>query len=58
MRPGITGWATVRFGYGDSVADKFRSHEYDLYYLKHRSPLLDREILVRTVFVMMLRKGR
>jgi exopolysaccharide biosynthesis polyprenyl glycosylphosphotransferase len=58
MRPGITGWATVRFGYGDSVADKFRSHEYDLYYLKHRSPLLDLEILVRTVFVMMLRKGR
>ena len=58
MRPGITGWATVRFGYGDSVADKFRSHEYDLYYLKHRSPLLDLEILVRTVFVLALRRGR
>jgi exopolysaccharide biosynthesis polyprenyl glycosylphosphotransferase len=58
MRPGITGWATVRFGYGDSVTDKWRSHEYDLYYLKHRSPLLDAEITVRTVLVMLLRKGQ
>jgi exopolysaccharide biosynthesis polyprenyl glycosylphosphotransferase len=58
MRPGITGWATVRFGYGDSITDKWRSHEYDLYYLKHRSPLLDLEILARTVVVMLLRKGQ
>ncbi len=58
MRPGITGWATVRFGYGDTVTDKWRSHEYDLYYLKHRSPLLDLEILARTVIVMLLRKGQ
>jgi exopolysaccharide biosynthesis polyprenyl glycosylphosphotransferase len=58
MRPGITGWATVRFGYGDSVTDKWRSHEYDLYYLKHRSPLLDAEISIRTAIVMLLRKGR
>jgi exopolysaccharide biosynthesis polyprenyl glycosylphosphotransferase len=58
MRPGITGWATVRFGYGDTVTDKWRSHEYDLYYLKHRSLLLDLEILARTVVVMTLRKGQ
>jgi exopolysaccharide biosynthesis polyprenyl glycosylphosphotransferase len=58
MRPGITGWATVRFGYGDTVTDKWRSHEYDLYYLKHRSPLLDLEILARTVVVMLMRKGQ
>jgi exopolysaccharide biosynthesis polyprenyl glycosylphosphotransferase len=58
MRPGITGWATVRFGYGDTVTDKWRSHEYDLYYLKHRSPLLDLEILARTAIVMLLRKGQ
>jgi exopolysaccharide biosynthesis polyprenyl glycosylphosphotransferase len=58
MRPGITGWATVRFGYGDTVTDKWRSHEYDLYYLKHRSPLLDLEILARTMVVMLLRKGQ
>jgi exopolysaccharide biosynthesis polyprenyl glycosylphosphotransferase len=58
MRPGITGWATVRFGYGDSVGDKWRTHEYDLYYLKHRSPWLDLEILARTAVVMLLRKGQ
>lgn len=58
MRPGITGWATVRFGYGDSVTDKWRSHEYDLYYLKHRSVLLDLEVLVRTVMVILLRRGQ
>src|SRR3954447_1269193 len=57
-RPGITGWATVRFGYGDSVNDKWRSHAYDLYYLKHRSIWLDAEILVRTVLVMILRRGQ
>jgi exopolysaccharide biosynthesis polyprenyl glycosylphosphotransferase len=58
MRPGITGWASVRFGYGASVGDKWRSHEYDLYYLKHRSLSLDLEILVRTVVVMLLRRGQ
>ncbi len=58
VKPGITGWATVRFGYGDSVTDKWRSHEYDLYYLKHRSPLIDVEILARTIAVMLLRRGQ
>jgi len=58
MRPGITGWATVSFGYGDSVTDKWRSHEYDLYYLKHRSFWFDLRILLKTVLVMTLRKGQ
>lgn len=58
MTPGITGWATVRFGYGDSVTDKWRAHEFDLYYLKFRSPRLDLEILLRTMIVMTLRKGQ
>lgn len=57
-KPGITGWATVRFGYGDSVTDKFRSHEFDLYYLKHRTLLLDLEIILRTIIVMALRRGQ
>jgi lipopolysaccharide/colanic/teichoic acid biosynthesis glycosyltransferase len=58
MRPGVTGWAVVRFGYSDSVPDKWIIHEYDLYYLKHRSVLLDAEIVARTVFVMLTRKGQ
>ena len=57
-KPGVTGWATVRFGYGDSVNDKWRSHAYDLYYLKHRSILLDLEIMWRTALVMLLRRGQ
>jgi lipopolysaccharide/colanic/teichoic acid biosynthesis glycosyltransferase len=58
MRPGVTGWAVVRFGYSDSVPDKWVIHEYDLYYLKHRSALLDLEIALRTVLVMLTRKGQ
>jgi lipopolysaccharide/colanic/teichoic acid biosynthesis glycosyltransferase len=57
-RPGVTGWAAVRFGYGDSITDKWRSHEYDLYYLKHRSLLLDAEIVARTAAIMLRRTGQ
>src|SRR4051794_9987669 len=57
-KPGVTGWATVRFGYGDSITDKWRSHGYDLYYLKHRSIVLDLEIVVRTAWVMLSRRGQ
>jgi lipopolysaccharide/colanic/teichoic acid biosynthesis glycosyltransferase len=58
VRPGVTGWAVVRFGYSDSVRDKWIIHEYDLYYLKHRSVLLDLEVIARTVLVMLTRKGQ
>jgi lipopolysaccharide/colanic/teichoic acid biosynthesis glycosyltransferase len=58
LRPGVTGWAVVRFGYSDSVRDKWIIHEYDLYYLKHRSVLLDLEIAARTVLVMLTRGGQ
>src|SRR5574341_634851 len=46
VRPGVTGWAVVRFGYSDSIRDKWIIHEHDLYYLKHCSVLLDLEIAV------------
>jgi lipopolysaccharide/colanic/teichoic acid biosynthesis glycosyltransferase len=58
VRPGITGWAVVRFGYSDSVRDKWIIHEYDLYYLKHRSLSFDLEIIGRTILSMMLGKGQ
>jgi lipopolysaccharide/colanic/teichoic acid biosynthesis glycosyltransferase len=58
MRPGITGWAVVRFGYSDSVRDKWIIHEHDLYYLKHRSLSLDFEIVVRTILSMALGRGQ
>jgi lipopolysaccharide/colanic/teichoic acid biosynthesis glycosyltransferase len=58
VRPGITGWGVVRFGYSDSVRDKWIIHEHDLYYLKHRSLSLDFEIVVRTILSMLLGKGQ
>jgi lipopolysaccharide/colanic/teichoic acid biosynthesis glycosyltransferase len=58
VRPGVTGWAVVQFGYSDSIRDKWIIHEYDLYYLTHRSLLFDLEIMARTVLVMLLRRGQ
>ena len=52
-RPGLTGWAQVRYPYGATVEDAYRKLEYDLFYLKNMSILFDCVILfetVRTVF--------
>jgi lipopolysaccharide/colanic/teichoic acid biosynthesis glycosyltransferase len=48
IRPGLTGWAQIHYGYGSNVADAHRKLCYDLYYLKHRSVELDLAILIRT----------
>ena len=57
IKPGITGWAQVQFRYGSSVDDARRKLEYDLYYLRHRSLLLDLLILVLTVRVVLSLQG-
>jgi lipopolysaccharide/colanic/teichoic acid biosynthesis glycosyltransferase len=49
IQPGLTGWAQVRFPYGASEEDARRKHEFDLYYLKHMSVLLDFFVLLETV---------
>jgi len=49
VKPGITGWAQVNFGYAATVEDTAVKLEYDLYYIKHRSLLMDIIILLRTV---------
>lgn len=49
IKPGLTGWAQIRFRYGASVQDAHRKLCYDLYYLKHRSIDLDTAIIIRTV---------
>ncbi len=49
VRPGVTGWAAVRFPYGRSVNDALVKLQYDLYYLKHQSLTLDVLILVKTL---------
>jgi exopolysaccharide biosynthesis polyprenyl glycosylphosphotransferase len=49
IKPGLTGWAQIRYGYGASVEDAHRKLCYDLYYLKHRSIDLDTAIIIRTI---------
>jgi exopolysaccharide biosynthesis polyprenyl glycosylphosphotransferase len=49
VRPGLTGWAQVRYGYGSTDEDALVKLQYDLYYIRHQSPLLDLTILIRTV---------
>jgi len=49
VKPGITGWAQVNFGYAITVEDTGIKLEYDLYYIKHRNLLLDFIILLRTL---------
>jgi len=58
IKPGITGLAQVRYSYGASVDDALRKLQYDLYYVKNNSLFLDVLILVDTVQVVLLGKGR
>jgi len=57
VRPGITGWAQVKYPYGASLEDALRKLEYDLYYIKNTSILLDLKIILRTVGVVVLGEG-
>lgn len=57
VKPGITGWAQVRYPYGASVEDALEKLRYDLYYIKNRSILLDMEIVLRTIGVVLSRSG-
>lgn len=49
MRPGLTGWAQVRYSYGSTDEDALAKLQYDLYYIRHSSLLLDFDIMLRTV---------
>jgi exopolysaccharide biosynthesis polyprenyl glycosylphosphotransferase len=58
VKPGITGWAQVNFGYAATVEDTAIKLEYDLYYIKHRNLILDLVILLRTVGTVIGFKGQ
>jgi lipopolysaccharide/colanic/teichoic acid biosynthesis glycosyltransferase len=58
VRPGLTGWAQVNFGYGGTVEGSTVKLSYDLYYIKHQSMALDLLIIARTVFAIATLKGR
>ena len=58
VKPGITGWAQVNYRYGVGTEDTLRKLEYDLYYIRNFSFMLDASIVLKTLHVMLLRKGR
>lgn len=49
VKPGITGWAQINYPYGASVEDAFQKTQYDIYYLTHRSFILDVLIAIKTI---------
>ena len=57
IRPGITGWAQVRYPYGASVEDATHKLQYDLYYVKNHTLFLDLVIMLETVRVVMFSRG-
>jgi len=57
VRPGITGWAQVRYSYGASTEDALQKLQYDLYYIKNLSLVLDLYIVLETIKTVVLRKG-
>lgn len=58
VRPGLTGWAQVRYPYGAGVEDTFRKLEYDLFYLQNMSILFDVFIVFETVRTVLFGRGR
>ena len=57
VRPGITGWAQVRYRYGSSVEDSQEKLRYDLFYVKNISPGFDLLILFYTIKIILLGRG-
>jgi len=57
VKPGITGWAQVRYRYGATIEDAEEKLQYDLYYVKNMSPFLDMLILLSSVQVVLFGKG-
>jgi exopolysaccharide biosynthesis polyprenyl glycosylphosphotransferase len=58
VKPGITGWAQVNFGYASTIDETIEKLEYDLYYIKHRNLIIDMVILLRTPATILGFRGR
>jgi exopolysaccharide biosynthesis polyprenyl glycosylphosphotransferase len=58
VKPGITGWAQINYGYSATIAQTVVKLEYDLYYIKHRSLLMDILIILRTITQVIGFRGR
>jgi len=55
VKPGLTGWAQIHFGYGSSTEDAIQKLQYELYYMKNRSLILDLSILLKTINIILER---
>jgi exopolysaccharide biosynthesis polyprenyl glycosylphosphotransferase len=58
VKPGLTGWAQINYGYVASVTETVIKLEYDLYYIKHRTLAMDVAIILRTIGTVLRRTGR
>jgi len=58
MKPGVTGWAQLKYPYGATTEDARRKLEYDLYYVKNASLFLDLNVIIQTVEVVLFGKGQ
>ena len=57
VRPGVTGWAQIRYGYANNLAEETEKMRYDLYYIKNRSLWLDLRIMLETVVTVLFGAG-
>ncbi len=58
VKPGLTGWAQINYGYVANVTETSIKLEYDLYYIKHRTITMDFQIILRTIGTVLKRTGR
>lgn len=58
VRPGLTGWAQVNFRYADDEVDTIEKLTYDLYYIKHMSPVMDLRIFWKSIWTVLTGAGR
>jgi lipopolysaccharide/colanic/teichoic acid biosynthesis glycosyltransferase len=57
VKPGLTGWAQVRYTYGASVEEAMQKLQYDLFYIKNQSLALDLYVILKTIKIVILRRG-
>ncbi len=58
VKPGITGWAQLNFRYGENLEDAMKKLSFDLYYIRFYSPVLDLEIVLKTILYVLTFHGR
>ena len=58
VKPGLSGWAQINFPYGSSIEDSMQKLQYDLYYIKNRSLILEAIIILKTIMTVLRIEGR